>query len=150
MSLVRHTPVTTLHELQDKLDKLFNLNFNHGEHDSTNAVTSNWSPRVDIEETPDNFVLTADLPGIEPNAIKIKMDGDNLVISGERHFENKENKENFFKIERSYGSFHRKFSLPSNVDRSAISAHGKNGVLEVIVPKIEQSRAQDIKVENRN
>lgn len=106
-----------------------------------------WSPAVDIYETGESFVIRADLPGVSKDDIHIEVKDNVLVLRGEKKFEEKVSRDNYIRIERSYGSFVRSFTLPQNVDADKIKAHYKDGVLEVTIPKKEEAKPRQIKVE---
>jgi HSP20 family protein len=108
-----------------------------------------WTPSVDIYETDDKVVLKADLPGIEQKDIDLRIEDDMLVLRGERKFEKEEDKEDFHRIERTYGAFQRTFRLPGTVDQSKIEAKHKDGVLEVTLHKREDTKPRQIRVEVR-
>lgn len=99
------------------------------------AETSAWVPRVDVREEADRFVILADLPGVDPAGIEVQMDKNVLTLKGERKSETKEDGAKFTRVERRYGSFERRFTLPESADAEGISAAGKNGVLEISIPK---------------
>lgn len=99
------------------------------------AGTSAWTPRVDVREEASRFVILADLPGVDPAEIEVQMDKNVLTLRGERKSEAKEDGAKFTRVERRYGSFERRFSLPESADSEGIRAAGKNGVLEISIPK---------------
>lgn len=106
-----------------------------------------WAPAVDIYETNDSFVVSADLPGLNKDEIQIDLKDNTLTLKGEKKFEEKVSKDNYIRVERSYGSFVRSFTLPQNVDPEKIKAKYKEGVLEVTIPKKEETKPKQIKVE---
>ena len=114
--------------------------------DESAVVTSQWVPRVDIKEESDRFVILADLPGIDPQEVEVLMDKGILSIKGERRSESSEQTERFSRIERRYGSFHRRFALPDTADAEGITARGQNGVLEIAIPKKPESTPRRIQV----
>ena len=104
-------------------------------------------PRIDIVEEPDSFVLKADVPGLEKDDISIDVEGRTLVISGEKNETKREHgKGKYYHLERSFGSFSRCFTLPSNIDEKKIEAHYKNGVLELTLRKTKESVSKMIEV----
>ena len=105
------------------------------------------SQAVDIYETGESFVIRADLPGVSKDDIHIAVKDNVLTLRGEKKFEEKVSRDNYIRIERSYGSFVRSFTLPQNVDLDRIKAHYKDGVLEVTIPKKEEAKPKQIKVE---
>ena len=106
-----------------------------------------WNPSVDIFETENELVLHADLPGVKMEEIDIQMENGNLAIKGERKFEQNQEHKGFHRIERSYGSFVRYFSLPDTVDTEHVRAEYANGVLTVTLPKKELAKPKTIKVQ---
>ena len=106
-----------------------------------------WAPAVDIYETNDSFVVSADLPGLNKDEIQIDLKDNTLTLKGEKKFEEKVSKDNYIRIERAYGSFVRSFTLTQNVDPEKIKAKYKEGVLEITIPKKEEAKPKQIKVE---
>ena len=105
-----------------------------------------WAPAVDIFETENELVVKADLPDVNPQDLDIRVENNVLTIRGERKFENEVNEDNYLRIERSYGSFSRSFSLASSVNADAINADYQNGVLTLSIPKREEAKPKQIKV----
>jgi HSP20 family protein len=119
-----------------------------GENAEGSAIaTSDWAPSVDIKETDSAFEIKADIPGVDPDAIEVHMENGVLTIKGERESEKKEDKEGYKRIEREWGSFYRRFSLPDSADAEKISAKSKHGVLEITIPKQEKVQPRKIAVE---
>lgn len=128
-------------------DRLFdNQLFQEGSTDDSSVVTSQWIPRVDIKEENDRFVLMADLPGIDPEQIEVSMDKGILTIKGERQSETRTETERYSRIERAHGTFHRRFALPDSADPDGITADGRNGVLEITIPKRPETTPRRIQV----
>ena len=105
-----------------------------------------WAPAVDIYETEHELVVKADLPDVNPQDLDIRVENNILTIRGERKFENKVNEENYLRVERAYGSFSRSFSLANSVKSDAIKADYQNGVLTLSIPKREEAKPKQIKV----
>ena len=105
-----------------------------------------WAPRVDVREEESRYVILADVPGVNPADIEISMDKGVLTIKGERKSENTAENGKLTRVERRYGSFQRSFALPDSADADAITATGKNGVLEVAIPKKAQAAPRKIVV----
>lgn len=151
MNIVRHRPWPTQgNNLQDEIKSAFDRLFDTGDSDESSVVTSNWVPRVDIKEESDRFVIYADLPGLEPEQIEVQMDKGILTIKGERSSESTTQNERFARIERRYGSFHRRFALPDSANPEGIEAKGNNGVLEISIPKKPESAPRRIQVGGKN
>jgi len=108
---------------------------------------ANWSPKVDIYETQDNYVINAELPGLTKEQINIDVNDNTLTIKGEKKFEEKVEKDNYVRVERSYGTFSRSFVLSDNVNTEGITANYKEGVLELTLPKKEEAKPKEIKVQ---
>jgi HSP20 family protein len=105
-----------------------------------------WLPTVDIYETDDDIVVTAELPGLEKDQVGVEYKEGVLTLRGERKLEREVKEESYHRMERSYGAFHRSFTLPGSVDEEKISAKIKNGVLEIHLPKKEAAKPKQIKV----
>lgn len=101
---------------------------------------------MDIHETENELVLKADLPGIEEKDLDVRIENNTLTVRGERKFEKQVNEDNYLRVERSYGSFSRSFSLPNTINTEAIHAEYKNGVLTVQMPKRAESKPKQVKV----
>ena len=148
MNIVSYEPWGMLRRFQDDVNRLLSDSARGagGDADRSNVVTSNWAPAVDIKEEDKRYVLHADIPGVDPKDIEITMEDGVLTIKGERRFEDEKESNGYKRVERSYGTFYRRFSLPDSVDAQAITASGKNGVLEVSIPKKEQLQPRRISV----
>jgi HSP20 family protein len=116
-------------------------------YEDSAIATSTWVPSVDIKEEENRFVIHADIPGVDPKEIEITMENGVLTIKGERVNETKEERKNYKRIERVRGAFYRRFSLPDTADADKISAIGKHGVLEVVIPKRELAQPRKISVD---
>ena len=141
MALTRYEPFNVLTQLQRELDR-----FREGDESNGRIATAEWAPAVDIKEEQDRFVIHADLPGVNPEDIDVSMENGVLTIKGEKNTEAKTEKENYKRVERIYGSFYRRFSLPDTADNEAISAKCKNGVLDIVIPKREAVKPKKISV----
>jgi HSP20 family protein len=106
-----------------------------------------WTPAVDIWETENELVLKADLPDMKMEDIDIRLENGTLALKGERKFENEEKKKGFHRVERSYGSFARYFTLPETVEAEKVQAEYRNGVLTITLPKKEVARPRQVKVQ---
>ena len=145
MSLIRYEPryrpFNMVNRLHEDLDHLFRIGLQ--EDDETVA---DWLPSVDIKEEHERFIVHADLPGVDPDAIDVTMENGVLTVQGERSAQSEEDKDGYRRVERVTGRFHRRFSLPDTADASAISAENRNGVLEIVIPKREEVKPQRIAV----
>jgi HSP20 family protein len=129
--------------LQDQINRLFNEAFGRTGEES-NLTT--WAPPVDIYESEHELVVKADLPDIDPKDLDIRVEDNVLTIRGERKFEKKANEENYLRVERAYGAFSRSFSLANTVNSEGIKADYQNGVLTLNIPKREEAKPKQIKV----
>ncbi|MFZ5637200.1 MAG: Hsp20/alpha crystallin family protein [Pseudomonadota bacterium] len=148
MSLMRYQQAWPAQaRIHDDLKQIFDRFLNPADNaDESAVVTSQWVPRVDIKEEADRFLILADLPGVAPQDVEVLMDKGILSIKGERKTESVEQSERFSRIERRYGSFHRRFALPDTADADGITATGHNGVLEISIPKRPESTPRRIQV----
>jgi HSP20 family protein len=148
MNVVRYEPWGLLRRFHDDVNQLFGEApvRSVAEGDRSSIVTSNWTPAVDIKEEDERFVLKADIPGVEPKDIEVTMEDGVLTIKGERKHESEEEANGYKRVERSYGSFYRRFSLPDSANAEGVSAKGKDGVLEVVIPKHQKVQPRRITV----
>ncbi|RUM88452.1 MAG: Hsp20/alpha crystallin family protein [Thermodesulfatator sp.] len=105
-----------------------------------------WAPAVDVSETDEAVVVRADVPGLDPEDLEITLSGNTLVIKGEKKKEEEERRENFYRVERVYGSFLRTVDLPAEVEADKVEATYKNGVLKIVLPKKAEAKGRTIKV----
>lgn len=147
MAMTRYEPWSAFQQLSDELNRMFDQRPARHTDDAGNVVASDWVPAVDIREEGDNFVIYADIPGVDPSKIDVHMENGTLSISGERSKITKEEHDGFKRTERARGSFLRRFSLPDSADAERISAKCRNGVLEVVIPKHEKLQPRKISVE---
>ena len=149
MSIVRYRQWPAQAGLQNEIRQLFGALLNGDDQTATDdsaVVTAQWVPAVDIREEAGQFVLMADLPGIDPADIEVQMDKGILSIKGERKSEFDDGGEHYSRIERRYGVFHRRFALPDSADAEGITAEGRNGVLEISIPKRPETTPRRIQV----
>ena len=137
MSLSRFDPLASLRLFEDSFTRMVN-------EPRTNRP---WSPAVDIYETENELVLKADLPDVDLKDIDVRVENQTLSISGERKFDQEHTEKGYHRIERSYGSFVRSFSVPNTFDTENVAADFKNGVLSVTLPKKEAAKPRQVKVE---
>ena len=140
MSLSHCDPLANLRLFEDAFTRML----------SEPQTNRPWAPAVDIYETENELVLKADLPDVELKDIDVRVENQTLTISGERKFEKKDTTKGYHRIERSYGTFVRSFSLPNSFDTETIGAEYKNGVLSVTLPKKETAKPRQVKVEVKN
>jgi HSP20 family protein len=147
MSIVRYSPWASRHGFQDEIRQVFDRFLGESESDQSTVVTSQWTPRVDIREENSRFVIFADIPGVDPKDIEIQMDKGILTIRGERAADNSDESPRWARRERSHGVFHRRFALPDTANADGISASGRNGVLEIVIPKKPETTPRRIQVQ---
>jgi HSP20 family protein len=149
MTLQRFDPFRDIMNLRNQMDALFNeigMGLLPRTAGQTEAAAT-WSPAVDIYETDKEIVLKAELPDIKQEDIRVSVDNNRLSITGERKFESEVTRENYHRIERSYGTFARTFTLPPTVDQDNIRAEYKQGVLTVSLPKREVAQGKNIAIQ---
>jgi HSP20 family protein len=147
MSIVRWDPFRELEEVSERLNRAFGRSgLARATEDKGTFLTFDWAPSVDIAETPEAFEIKAELPDVKKEDVRVTVEEGQLRISGERKQEKEERGKKFHRVERSYGSFMRSFSLPENVDDSKLSAEYKDGVLNVRLPKTEKAKPKAIAV----
>lgn len=141
MAITRYEPWGWLNQLQGELERAPIWGSSEG-----SVATAAWAPAVDIKEEKDRFILHADLPGVRPDETDVSMEDGVLTIKGEKKSEAITEKDGYKRVERTYGSFHRRFSLPDTANSEEISAKSKNGVLEIIIPKRQSVQPKRIAV----
>ncbi|MGE5247495.1 MAG: Hsp20/alpha crystallin family protein [Verrucomicrobiota bacterium] len=147
MALIRWTdPFRDIAVLQDRMNRLFGDFLERSHPPEEGMGTGVWMPSVDIYETKDAVCVRAELPGVDKDAVHVEVKDGVLTLRGERKFEKEVKEENYHRIERSYGTFHRSFTLPSSVDAEKVTARMKDGVLEVDLAKREQAKPKQIEI----
>ncbi len=146
MSVVRYSPWLAQGNLQQDINTLFERIIGDAATDQSSVVTSQWSPRVDIREEANRFLIQADIPGVDPKDIEIHMEKGVLSIKGTRDTEASSKDGEFSRVERVHGTFHRRFALPDSADAAHISASGRHGVLEISIPKQPEVQPRRIEV----
>lgn len=140
MALIRWTPWHELESINRQLSRML-------DESPENEGQGSWLPAVDIHETEDAFIVEAEVPGIDKKDIKVNVENGMLTISGERRYEKDIKEKNRHRIERSFGSFSRSFSLPTQVDASKVVAKMEDGVLKVTLTKSEAVKPKSIDIE---
>ena len=143
MNVAFYEPYRLMNRLHRDLDRLMNV----GATGEDEAV-ANWIPAIDIREEEKQFVLHADLPGVDPANIDVTLDNGVLTIRGRRELEERDERKGYRRVERVSGEFYRRFSLPDTADSNAVKARYANGVLEVTIPKQQQVLPRRISVES--
>jgi HSP20 family protein len=118
----------------------------HTQRGNGRAATTAWAPALDISERKDAYLVTAELPGVEAEDLEVTLEDGLLTIQGERHFAHDSSEQHFHRVERRYGAFRRSITLPAQVQAEQIEASFDNGVLQILVPKMEEATAKRIKV----
>ncbi|MBU1086803.1 MAG: Hsp20/alpha crystallin family protein [Candidatus Omnitrophica bacterium] len=140
-------PLGELENLHREMNRLFDFSFANNPFGETTLLGSQWSPTIDIHESKDSFLVKADLPGLAKDEIEISVQDNNLIIKGEKKKEHEVKEENYYKTERFYGSFYRTIQLPALVDDAKVEAQYKDGVLSLTLPKREDAKPKQIKVQ---
>jgi HSP20 family protein len=149
MSVVRYDPFRDIRTLQDEVNRLFSSNLTRF-FDDEGIGRGAWNPQVDIYENKDQIVLEAELPGMNREDFDLSIENNVLTLRGERKFEKKDDNDNYHRVERSYGSFTRSFTLPQTVSSEGAVAEYKNGVLRVSLPKREEVKARKISIQGED
>lgn len=142
MTMSRWDPFRELSSIQNELNRLFGRTFS-SEADERAAA---WVPAIDVAETQERFVITAELPGVEPSDVDISVENSILILRGERKFYRETNEDDFHRIERRFGTFVRSITLPSTADPERVNASFDAGVLTIEVPKREEAKPRKIQI----
>jgi HSP20 family protein len=145
MSITRYDPFRDLRSLQEEVNRLFSTNLTRG-FGEEGIGRGAWNPSVDIYENKDQIILEAELPGMNRGDFELTVENNVITLRGERNFEKKDDTDNYHRVERSYGSFTRSFTLPQTVSAEGATAEYANGVLRVTLPKREETKARRIEV----
>jgi HSP20 family protein len=146
MSIIRYDPFRDLRNLQEEVNRLFSSNLSRAFGDDEGIARGAWNPSVDIYENKDQIVLEAELPGMNREEFDITIENNVITLRGERRFEKKDEADSYHRVERSYGSFTRSFTLPQTVSAEGATAEYRNGVLRVSLPKREEVKARRIEI----
>jgi len=149
MAIVRWEPFRNLMTAQDRMNRIFEDAFRgvgHTGGEEDWALGGAWAPAVDIYEHEGNLVLKAELPGIDPKDVDVRVENNVLTLQGERKFESEVKREEYHRVERAYGTFSRSFTLPNVVDTDKIKAEFKDGLLRVVLPKREEAKPKQISI----
>ena len=149
-NITRWNPVSEFEDMMNRYNRMFGLTRSNGEREGKDLFSrSDWAPAVDIKETGEAFTIEAELPGMKKEDVKVTVDDGVLSIQGERKHEEETNDKKHHRIERVYGSFLRRFTLPENVDENSIKASFQDGVLTLNLKKAEpkEPRAIEVNVE---
>lgn len=148
MKLARWDPFRDMEEMFDRYSRSLNLpmRMRHG-HDLPLVEGGNWLPRVDVSETEKQYQITAEIPGIKKEDVKISIEDHVLTVRGERKEEKEEKGRKFHRVERYFGTFSRSFDLPQDIDEDHIDATFKDGLLTLEIPKKEMEKTKSIEVQ---
>lgn len=149
MTRLTRTRNRNLNSLQNEIDRVFDRFFpsRDTEEDTSSSRQAVWRPRMDLAETEEAYRIDLDMPGMTKDDLKISYQDNQLVVSGERESDRKEENEEFVRVERSFGHFRRSFTLPRTVDEDNISATYDNGVLTITVPKTDTEKTRQIDIQ---
>ena len=147
MALIRWEPVAELNTIQNEMNRLFNTFFDPAAPTGRGSgATRRWLPPMDLVETPDHYVLRADLPGLADGDVNIQLEDNVLTVSGERAPKHEDEQEGYYRLERAFGAFSRSLTLPDGVDPEGVQAHFDRGVLEIRIPKPEQKKPKTVQI----
>lgn len=149
MALMRYQPIAArfggLNQLHNEINRLFD---SLGMDEEGAVPATDWMPAVDVSEREDRYVLHADVPGVDPKDIEITLENGVLTLRGKREFGDTQERGGFRRVERASGTFFRRFTLPDTADADRISAHSRNGVLELVIPKQAKTQPRRIEVKS--
>ncbi len=145
MAIIKWDPTRDIVTLRDRMNRLFE-DMSGAKSEDKDIMAGTWAPSVDIYENENEVVLAAEIPGVDEKDVEIKVEDNILTLRGERKFEKETKEENYHRIERSYGSFFRSFSLPSYIDQDRIEAEHENGVLKIRMPKRAELKPRKVKI----
>jgi HSP20 family protein len=147
MTLIRWTPSREIMGIQGEMNRMFDNFFGTPRRVEKDDRVLYWTPRVDVEEADDQFVVTVELPGLNKDDVKIEVKDHVLTFTGEKKTENEKKDRNIHLYERAYGKFCRTFTLPDNVDVDKIEAGFKDGILHIDIPKTEEAKPRRVEVQ---
>jgi len=146
MAVVRWEPFRDLLSLQDRMNRMFDESYRGRSASDDWALGGSWAPAVDIYEHEGNIVLTAELPGVDPKDVDIRVENNVLTLRGERKWSDEVQRESYHRVERAYGTFARSFTLPNVVDTEKIKADFEDGMLKLVLPKREEAKPKQISI----
>jgi len=147
VNLIKYDPFRELRGLHDEMSRLFTGDAGSSREEMMRGA---WNPSVDVFEDKENLVIEAELPGVKKEDFDVSVENNVLTLRGERRFEKKDEGDNYHRVERSYGSFTRSFTLPQNVSGEGAQADFEDGVLRITLPKREETKARKIVVRGRS
>ncbi|RKY32546.1 MAG: Hsp20/alpha crystallin family protein [Candidatus Omnitrophota bacterium] len=140
-------PYRDLEAIQNEMNRMFDSSLVKWGDRDVGLLEGAWSPAIDIYDSKDNCLVKADIPGMKKDEIEVSVHGDTLIIKGEKKQEKETKEKDFIRTERFYGAFNRAIRLPAAVDAAKVSASYKNGVLELVLPKKEESKPKQLKID---
>jgi len=147
MALVRWDPFRNVATLQDRINRMFDEAFLRSKDIDDEVSLASWKPTVDIYDTDDAIILKVELPGVDKEKVAVDVKDNVLTLKGERSIDKEIKEKNYYRRERSFGSFHRSFTLPTTVTPEDIKATYKDGILTVEVPKPEEKKPKQITID---
>ena len=146
MSIMRWRPRHDLSNIREEMNRLFDDFFTGWPERRRGLLEGEWAPSIDVAETDEDIVITVELPGVDQKGVDITIVDDVLTLKGEKKEEKEVKEKNYHRIERSYGTFQRSISLPTGVKADKAKATYKDGVLQITVPKAEEAKPKQIKI----
>jgi len=144
MAIIRWRPIGEIDSFKREMDRMFDDFFRPSSELSESSLS--WYPSVDVKETKDEFVISAEVPGMSKDDIKINISDNTLTIKGEKKEEKKEENHNYHRIERRFGTFQRSFTLPTQIEEKKVKASYKDGILTISMPKKEEAKPKEIPI----
>jgi len=147
LPMIRWEPARELQAIQQEMNRLFGSAFDTQGGVANGVAGSRWIPPMDLVENDDQFVVRADLPGVEEKDVSVELEDNVLTISGSRSSDAQQRKEGYYRIERAHGAFSRSLTLPEGIDPDGIKASFAKGVLEVRIPKPEERKPRKVAID---
>lgn len=146
MNLVRWDPLRELEEMSERLNRMFARPMSTRQNGKEALTVADWTPQVNISEADHEYVITAELPGLKKEDVKITLEDGVLTLQGERKQEKEEKGTRYHRVERAYGSFVRSFTMPDVIDDAKVATEFKDGILSIRLPKSEKAKPKVIEV----
>ncbi|MBW2506183.1 MAG: Hsp20/alpha crystallin family protein [Deltaproteobacteria bacterium] len=146
MTIVRWDPFRNMTTLQDRINRIFDETASRSQDYEVEVSQCDWRPVVDIYDSEKAIVINAELPGVTKDTITLDVKENILTLRGERKSDEEVRKENYYRMERCFGTFERAFTLPSTVDPAKITANFKDGILKIEIPKAEEKKPKQITI----
>ncbi len=139
-------PFRELESIQKEINKLFDFSLIGSPFAESTLLCEQWSPAIDVSDSKDNFLVKVDLPGLTKDKIEISVQGNNLIIKGEKKKDSEIKAENYYKTERYYGGFYRTLQMPAEIDEEKVDAKYQEGVLSITLPKKKDAKTKQFRV----